>query len=477
MGKRHKVLVADDEEGLRFVLSEALKHEGCAVDLASNGEEALQRAMSTPYDLYVLDMKMPKCDGMEVLRGIRRRYPDALVVMITAFGTQKLAIEALQAGAYDYFTKPFEMDELRIILGRALEKQALLRKVQVLEKKLGVDFDFHGMIGRGEKMHQVYDLIQRVAGHDVTVLITGESGVGKELAAEALHEIGAGADKPFVKINCAAIPEALLESELFGHERGAFTGAIAAKPGKFEIADQGSILLDEIGEMPLSLQAKLLRVLQEKKVERVGSTRLVPVKVRIIASTNRDLAEMIRRGAFREDLYFRINVVPIHIPPLRERIEDLAPLLEHFIAKHQLRSNKQIRGVSPEALRAMESYAWPGNIRELENVIHRAIVMTSGNVIDLGALSPVIADNTGSGLGSSGLLSPRDDEPGDGGDEEEIGRFAEQIERVVEREEKRLILAALKRMKHRRQETADLLGISRKSLHNKMIKYDLQRKP
>lgn len=471
---QYRVLVADDEEGLRFVLSQLLRHEGCEVVTACDGEDALKKAASQQFDLYICDMKMPKVEGMDVLKQIRRRSPDALVVMMTAFGSQKLAIDALRAGAYDYFTKPFEMDELRVVLRRALEKQALLRKVESLEKQLGGHAGFHRIIAQGEKMQRVFDLIRRVSGHDITVLITGESGVGKELVAEAIHETGVGAEKPFVKVNCAAIPEPLLESELFGHEKGAFTGAIASKPGKFEIADGGSILLDEIGEMPLGLQAKLLRVLQEKKVERVGDNRSRSINVRIMTATNRDLLQMVKEKTFREDLYFRINVLPIFVPPLRERIEDLPALIDHFLLKYNRRNGKAVMGVTPEALAVFEAYRWPGNIRELENTIQRAMIMTSGSVIDLASLPPGIAR-----VDAAACATDEDENLKQAHDafhafeDVLVGPLAGQIEKMVEREEKRLILAALKKMNHRRQETADLLGISRKSLHNKMQKYGL----
>ncbi|MBI1784354.1 sigma-54-dependent Fis family transcriptional regulator [Candidatus Sumerlaeota bacterium] len=465
-----KVLVADDEEGIRFVLAQFLRQEGCEVDLAADGREAIQKAESEPYDLYILDLKMPKIEGLDVLRRIRQLYPEALVVIITAFGSQKLATEALQAGAYDYFTKPFELDELRVILRRALEKQSLISKVRNLENRLVEEALLHRFVGRSEKMERVYELIRRVGGHDITVLITGESGVGKELVAEAIHEIGSGPDRPFVKVNCAAIPETLLESELFGHEKGAFTGAIASKPGKFEVADSGSILLDEIGEMPLALQAKLLRVIQEKQVERIGDNRSRPIHVRIMAATNQDLGEMVRKRTFREDLFFRINVVPIFVPPLRERLEDIAPLIEFFIKKYTNRNGKKITAISPEAIQLLEAYPWPGNVRELENTIQRAIVMNSGPVLDISSLPAAIS---GREIVQSRLVQGRADQAGVAGNLEEAGPMAPKIERIVEEAEKKMIVAALQKMNFRRQESADLLGISRKSLHNKMHKYGL----
>jgi DNA-binding NtrC family response regulator len=470
--RSHRALIADDEEGLRFVLGKLLRREGCQVDEATDGESAVKLASENLYDLYILDLKMPRMDGMTAMRRILEMQPDALVVIMTAFGSQNLALEAMGAGAYDYFTKPFEMEELRVILRRALEKKALLSKLATLERTLDERRSGHRIIGNGEKMKHVFEMIRRVTGHDVTVLIAGESGVGKELVAEAIHNGGPGPDKPFVRVNCAAIPEPLLESELFGHEKGAFTGAYNSKPGKFELADGGSILLDEIGEMPLSLQAKLLRVLQEKRVERIGDTKTLPIDVRIMAATNRDLSQMVREKTFREDLFFRVNVISIVVPPLRERVEDIAPLVLHFLGKYAGRSGKRITRISSEAMELMESCAWPGNVRELENAIQRAIVMTSGSVIEASALPASVVGSRGDDGGAAklGAAAARAIEEAN---EEIFGSLAETIDRIVEREEKRIILAALRKMDGKRQETADALGISRKSLHNKMTKYGM----
>lgn len=470
--EKNRVLIADDEEGLRFVISKLLLQEGCEVDTAESGAQALRMAEANAYDLYVLDLKMPEVGGMDVLRKIRQRHSDALVIIMTAFGSESLAIEALRSGAYDYFTKPFELEELRIILRRALEKQRLLRQVESLQKRLGDRRGFHRLTGTSQAMLPVFELIRRVSGHDITVLITGESGVGKEMVVAAIHESTFGPNKPFIKINCAAIPEPLLESELFGHAKGAFTGAVAHKPGKFELAEGGSILLDEIGEMPLALQAKLLRVIQEKQVERVGETRPRNINVRIMASTNRDLREMVDEKTFREDLYFRVNVMPIHVPPLRDRVEDIAPLVAHFLEKYPRGDGTAISSVAPEAMILLEAYSWPGNVRELENVMQRAVVMASGDLIDLDSLPTTITQMT----------KIADDGAFDGGVEEVIvdlirqetfRSLTDEVDRVVGREEKRIILAALREMNNKRQETADLLGISRKSLHNKMHKYGL----
>jgi DNA-binding NtrC family response regulator len=488
-----RVLIADDEESLRFVLRELLTREGFEVLEADNGEQAVAMARREGFDLYLLDMKMPKLDGLTALREIRQLYPEALAIMITAFGSQQLAIDALKAGAYDYFTKPFNVDELRVILTRALGKQALLRKIAQLERQL-VERRVrprgnHGMIGRGPAMRNVGTMIERVAALDVTVLITGESGTGKELVAHAVHVSSPRKNGPFVKVNCAAIPEPLLESELFGHERGAFTGATHTKIGKFEVASGGTILLDEIGEMPLSLQSKLLRVLAERTIERVGGNQPRPVDIRILTSTNRDLAAMVEEKTFREDLYFRINVVPIHLPPLRERREDLPELIQHFIAEFNGRFGKRIRGVTPQAMALLDRHDWPGNVRELENAIQRAMVMAGGDEIAPPALPAAIrgdepaggapgANGTnGAAGGANGANRRRSADDGSLNEAVTVFDFntpmIRRIESLVEAEEKRIIQQALAQTDGHRERTAELLGISRKSLHNKMQKYRL----
>ncbi len=472
----HRVLVVDDEEALRFVLRQLLEREGCVVDEAVDGAEAVERARHQPYDLYLLDMKMPRMDGMGALASIRQLYPEALAVMITAFSSQRQAIEALKAGAYDYFSKPFNIDELRIVVLRALEKQQLLRRLNQLSLAAP---ERHGIIGAGPAMAQVFSLVERVAAHDVTVLVSGESGTGKELVARAIHKASPRRDGPFVTVNCAAIPENLLESELFGHERGAFTGATCMRPGRFEAAGGGTILLDEIGEMPLALQAKLLRVLQEHRIERVGSNESRPVDLRILAATNRDLGEMVREKTFREDLYFRINVVPIHLPPLRRRLEDLPLLVNYFIGEFNARFGKRIEGLTPTAMARLEAHGWPGNVRELENTLQRAMVMATGQLIDEAALPPGLGQGRQPGgaepseLAEAGADLARllEEQLAGGALDEFSVPLAQRLDQVAGAIERRIIEAALERTAGRRQDTADLLGISRKSLHNKMCKY------
>ena len=470
----YRVLVVDDEDSIRFILKELLGREGCQVEEARDGVQAIEMARREGYDLYLLDMKMPRKDGLTTLREIRGLYPAALAVMITAYGSEQHALDALKAGAYDYFKKPFNIDELRTVLMRVLEKQNLLRKINRLQQQVGVGRNGNGMIGDGPAMNKVAEMIDRVAEHDVTVLITGESGTGKELVAEALHQRSGRAKGPLVKVNCAAIPEPLLESELFGHEKGAFTGAIHAKPGKFEVADGGTLLLDEIGEMPLSLQSKLLRVLQEQKIERIGSTSPRTVDLRVLTATHRDLWAMVEEGTFREDLYFRINVVPIHLPPLRERKEDLPALVQYFIGLFNARFGKRIEGVTPEAMTHLEAYDWPGNIRELENTLQRAVVMAIRGVIEPDALPAIVAGTNGGGNRANAIVSGGNGAEGAASQPMDFNvTMHEWVETLIVEAERSAIREALSRTDGRRQETADLLGISRKSLHNKMQKYAL----
>ncbi|MCE5230975.1 sigma-54 dependent transcriptional regulator [bacterium] len=466
-----RVLVTDDEESLRYVLRHLLEREGLEVDEAIDGLDAVEKARKHPYDLYLLDMKMPRMDGLAALQHIRRIYPEALAVMITAFGSESHAINALKAGAYDYFSKPFDADELRLILMRALEKQSLLRKLNELQQQVAGGARGR-MIGAGPSMQIVFQMIERLAIHDVSVLVTGESGTGKELVARAIHDSSPRAGGPFVTVNCAAIPEPLLESELFGHERGAFTGASCARPGRFEAAAGGTILLDEIGEMPLTLQAKLLRVLQEHSVQRVGSNEVRPVDIRVIAATNRDLAAMVRAHEFREDLFFRINVVPIHLPALRERLEDLPLLVSYFIGEFNARFGKRITGLTDEAMAHLAHYHWPGNIRELENTLQRAMVLSTGPQIDVDSL-PDSLQAAQIPANANALLSMLDGNLKDLTEDNFSVPLADKLDQIAGVIERRVIEAALERCSGKRQETADLLKISRKSLHNKMQKYHL----
>ncbi len=375
------ILIVDDEASVRDWLTIYLKRAGHSYRTAANGAEALVAVKEERFDLVITDLKMPKVSGLEVLRAVKECSPLTEVVVITAFATPQTAIEAMKAGAYDYLTKPFKIDEMGLIINRALEKRALVQDVTALREQLIGRNRFEDLVGKSEAMRQVFALAKHVAGTKSTVLITGESGTGKELVARALHNASPRAGSPFVAINCGAIPENLLEAELFGHVRGAFTGAVSDSEGLFMAAQGGSLLLDEVGEMPLPLQVKLLRALQERKVRPVGGTRDRQVDVRVIAITNRNLAEAMAEGNFRQDLYYRLNVIAIEVPRLAERTEDIPLLVHHFVRKFALEQNKRIETVDPDAMGQLLSYDFPGNVRELENLVERAVTLAPGTVL------------------------------------------------------------------------------------------------
>ncbi len=374
-----RILIADDEDGLRWVLEKGLKQAGYRVIAVKDGESALQEAGAEPFDLIFLDIRMPGVDGLTLLAKIREARPDAQVVIMTAHGTMETAIQAMQRGAYDYLAKPFDLDEVLLLAERALSARRLSQEVSRLKTGLREVWEFGALVGRHARMQEVYKTIGRVAASDVTVLLRGESGTGKELVARAIHHYSRRAGRPFVAVSGAAIPGTLLETELFGHERGAFTDAKERKLGKLELAHGGTLYLDEVGDMPLDLQAKLLRALQERVFERVGGQDPIRVDFRVLAATNRDLEMMMREGRFREDLFYRLNVVTLTLPPLRERREDIPLLADHFLAKYA--GDLGERALAPEALDRLVGYDWPGNVRELENVIQRAMVMAGGGVI------------------------------------------------------------------------------------------------
>ncbi len=376
---RARVLVADDEDSLRWVLERGLRQAGYDVAAVKDGEEAIQAFGAEPFDLVFLDVKMPGMDGLTALERLRALRPDACVIVVTAHGTMDTAIKAMQRGAYDYLTKPFDLDEVLLLAERALSASRLSQEVGRLRSGLQEVREFSALIGHHPRMQDVYKTIGRIAATDVTVLLRGESGTGKELVARAIHHYSRRSGRPFVAISCAAIPGPLLESEMFGHERGAFTDARERKLGKFELAHGGTLYLDEIGDMPVELQSKLLRALQERSIERVGGHEPIAVDVRVLAATNRDLEALMKEGRFREDLYYRLNVVTVNLPPLRERRRDIPLLVEHFLAKYAGELGE--RGVAPDALDRLVGYEWPGNVRELENVIQRAMVMATGGVI------------------------------------------------------------------------------------------------
>jgi two-component system, NtrC family, nitrogen regulation response regulator GlnG len=374
-----RILIADDEDSLRWVLDKGLRQAGYEITAVKDGESALRAFEAEPFDLVFLDVRMPGLDGLTALARLRERAPDAHVIVMTAHGTMETAIQAMQRGAYDYLAKPFDLDEALLLAERALEARRLTQEVSRLRAGLQEVKEFSALIGRHPRMQEIYKAIGRIAGSDVTVLIRGESGTGKELVARAIHHYSRRSGRAFVAVSCAAIPATLLESEMFGHERGAFTDAKERRLGKFELAQGGTLYLDEIGDMPVELQTKLLRALQERTIERVGGHESIRVDVRVIAATNRELEAAMREGTFREDLYYRLNVVTLNLPPLRERRRDVPLLVEHFLAKHA--EGLGDRGVAPDALDRLVGYDWPGNVRELENVVQRAMVLAQNGVI------------------------------------------------------------------------------------------------
>jgi two-component system, NtrC family, response regulator AtoC len=459
---RGTVLVVDDEESVRASVR-AILEETCDVLEAANGAQALDVLKSREIDLVMLDQRMPGEPGIDVLPRIKAADPSTIVVIATAVRELRTAVEALKRGAYDYLTKPFDVDDILMLAQRAFEKRALEREVLYLRSALagapsdagGLAGAFEGMVGRHPEMVRIYQLIVQIASTPTTVLITGESGTGKELVARAIHARSGRASHPFVAINVAAIPDALVESELFGHEKGAFTGAHAKKLGRFELAHGGTIFLDEIGSLRLDLQSKLLRALQEREIERLGGVRAIPVDVRIVAATNVNLKDAVRARAFREDLYYRLNVVPIHVPPLRERREDIGPLAQYFVRKIARECGRDVRGVSAGALEVLTRYDWPGNVRELENVLHRAVVLTRSQVIHLQDVPLDVAmPETGSRVGEDTGLPLRD---------------------ALEQFERQYILRVLEGVGWNVSHAARRLGVHRNTVLTKLSAWRIQR--
>ena len=446
------VLIVDDEVGTRESLRMILKND-YDVFLAKDAEEAFLYIKEHSADVILLDIILPDIDGLKVLEKVKQQDPDLIVIMITATKTIKTAVEAMKLGAYDYVTKPFDLDELRLIISRALSTLALQREVKHLRKEVDKSFGFENIIGKSKVMKEIFKVVRQIADSKSTVLIMGESGTGKELISRAIHYNSKRKNYPFITINCAAIPETLIESELFGHERGAFTNAIEKKLGRFELAHQGTLFLDEIGELSLATQAKILRFLEEKEFNRVGGSKTIKVDVRLICATNKDLGQLLKKGTFREDLYYRINVVPIIIPPLNGRKEDIPILLDHFVKKFNDENNKKVKGVSPEALDMMMNYEWPGNVRELENLVERVIALTSNEIILANEL-PFSLTNISkvNGLKES-ILS---------------GELS--FLKAEEEFEKRIILDALRKTNYIQSRAAEVLGISRRILKYKMDK-------
>jgi nitrogen regulation protein NR(I) len=467
--ERKQILVVDDEPNLRRVLTAQLERDGYDVHTAEDGEQALDVIRDHHIDLVITDLRMPKLDGMELLRRVSALEDPMPVVMITAHGTVDTAVEALKTGAFDYITKPFDQHDVRTIVRKALRTQDLSQTEASRPLAGAPEGGSYGIIGRSPGLRELYAVLDRVADSPTTVLVTGESGTGKELVARALHENSSRRDKPFIKVNCAAIPRDLMESELFGYERGAFTGAVNSKPGRFELASGGTLFLDEIGSIPVEMQVKLLRALQESEFERVGGVKTIRVDVRLVAATNSDLKKEIAAGAFREDLYYRLNVVPIRLPALRERREDIDLLAEHFVKKFNARLNKQVTEVDPVAVALLSAHPWPGNIRELENVIERAVLFCDGPTLRATDLPAEL------GVSPSGPAlpqAPKDPEPvraaKDG--------LKEQVKAAMSRLERELIVKALQQTGGNVTHAARLLKISRKGLQLKMKELGLRER-
>ena len=453
---RASILLVDDDPLILRSLSVVIGREGYEVTTAEGGTRGLELARDASFDVVVTDFNMPEIDGMQLLREVKARKPDSEVILVTGYGTVEQAVEAIKLGAYDYICKPIIDEEMKVVIARAVEQRRLRSENADLKQRLDLRYSFDSIIGRDYKMQKIYDTISLVAPTKANVLITGESGTGKTMIARAIHHNSPRKTGPFVEVNCGALPETLLESELFGHVRGSFTGAVADKPGKFQIAHKGSIFLDEISNSSPILQMKLLRILQDKEFEPVGGRDTVKVDVRVILATNTDLSEEVRSGRFREDLYYRINVVTIHLPPLRERIGDIPLLCEHFLRKYTEENGKPLEGLSDETVEILSRYGWPGNVRELENVMERAVVLTRDVRITPVDLPPSII--------------------GDGSDLPQVTTGPDEIvplKTALEQPERRIIERALKMNKGSRQKTAEALDINRTTLFNKMKKYDL----
>jgi DNA-binding NtrC family response regulator len=457
-----KVLVVDDEANLRKVLATMLRRTGYDVTVAADGEQGLAEFQKSGADIVVTDLVMPKMGGMELLRSVNSSNPDVPVIIITAHGTVDSAVEAIKLGAFDYITKPFDQTEIQSVIAKAA------RTHDIAQRNVRVDGRARAaIVGESEEMQEIFKIIEKVADTPSTVLITGESGTGKELIATALHEGSSRRTKPLIRINCAAIPKDLMESELFGYERGAFTGAVTSKPGRFELADGGTLFLDEIAEIPVEMQVKILRALQESEFERVGGIKTTRVDVRLIAATNRDLQIEIEAGRFRKDLYYRLAVVPIVLPSLRERQSDIPKLTLHFIEKYNRRLNKKIEGISNDALVHLQAYPWPGNIRELENLMERILLFADGPTIMEKDLPEPIRQGAAQAPASGSSASAAEGAPAETGLKDIVRMKAAELE-------KDLIAKALEETRGNVTRTARLLQISRKSLQTKMKEFGLR---
>ncbi|MBF0501127.1 MAG: sigma-54-dependent Fis family transcriptional regulator [Candidatus Riflebacteria bacterium] len=462
MFKAHNILIVDDEKSILFSLKAVLTKENYNVKTASDAREALKLLEPGAFQVIISDYNMPAMNGMEFLRGVKSIDSEAIFIFMTAYGSEKLAIEAMKEGAYDYFSKPFDIDEMRLVVAKACERFNLAWQKKNLEERFLVEPSQDRIIGLSPSTKLVKERIEQVAKSDITVLIQGESGTGKELVAEAIQRKSGRATGPFVKLNCAALPENLIESELFGYERGAFTGATARKRGKFEVADGGTIFLDEIGDMALNTQAKVLRAIQEREVERLGGNETIKVDVRIIAATHKDLKSLISEGKFREDLFYRINVVNVAIAPLRERPDDIPELVEHFVAIAAGKVGRKISGVSPRVMTALKNFKWPGNVRQLQNIIEGAAVFAKGDILELENLSEEIRF----GFAPETQISSLEWVAG----EIEKGRSLDEVVAEIERE---MIMRTIAATAGNQSAAATKLGIKRGTLQYKMKMYNL----
>jgi DNA-binding NtrC family response regulator len=458
-----KILVVDDEMIVCESCQRILEEEGYEVEIALSGKEAFEKMKAHPFDIVITDLKMPGIGGMEILRTFRKEYPDSIIIMITGFSTVETAVEAMKLGAFDYIPKPFTPDEVSIVVKKAIEKKSLMLENIYLRQELQEKYGFHNIVGKSKKMQEIYRIIAKVAMTDSTVLITGQSGTGKELIARAIHFNSPRREKQFVPVDCAVLSENLLESELFGHVRGSFTGAVTTKPGLFEVADGGTVFLDEVGNISLSIQAKLLRVLQEREFTPVGGTKAKKVDIRLIAATNKDLEKMIKEEVFREDLYYRLNIVPLYLPALKERQEDIPLLAVHFLKKYAEEMGKAIKGFTPEAMERLMRYPWPGNVRELENVIERTVVMIDDEMIRVEHL--ILP-----GQQEKDILENQI--PMTSGELKEIKKQVR--EKAVEEIERAFILSALERHQWNVTRAAEEVGMLRPNFQALMRKYNLR---
>jgi two-component system response regulator PilR (NtrC family) len=454
------ILIVDDEQSMRDFLAIMLRKEGYEVVTVEDGAEAIKAIEEDIYDLVITDIKMPGIDGLQVLRCVKRASPNTLVIVITAYSSTEDAVFAIKQGALDYITKPFEIEKIKLVIKKALERKKLHEEHDFYKRQYEHKFDVGNIVGKSEAIQDIFHIVKRVSQSKSTILITGESGTGKELIARAIHQNSPRSKQAFVTVSCGAIPENLLESELFGHIKGAFTGAIANKIGLFELADKGTLFLDEIGELPLLIQVKLLRVLQEKQFKRVGGTKDISVDVRIITATNRDLRKMVEENTFREDLFYRLNVIPIHIPPLRNRKEDIQLLANHFLDKYNREIGKHFTHLTAEAMNQLMAYDWPGNIRELENVIERAVALETEPVIDISSLPDTIR-----GTSRQFIPSIPADIPPEGIN----------LENIVDEVEKDLLMKALEKTGWVKKHAAKLLHLSFRSFRYRLDKFDIEK--